>query len=88
MSKKWPLKLNIKMNLRCLLGHDWEYSQEEVEFIRVSKPIFDTVFVLSEVRICQRCYKKQFKRVCDWENLYQLTDSQIRDKKISKLGIR
>lgn len=78
--------------LKCLIRHNWEYFDEDIEFVRVGglsrlKLNGDIVTIPSEVRLCKRCYKKQFKRVTDWIDYNNLTKEQERDKKLTNIGI-
>lgn len=80
------------MKLICLFGHKWEYLQEDIEFVRVGglsnlKFGRDSFIIPSDVRLCKRCYKKQFKRVSDWINYNNLTKDQLREKKLTNIGI-
>lgn len=80
------------MNFRCVFKHKWKYFEEDIEFVRVGglsnlKFGKDRFTIPSEVRLCERCYKKQFKRAADWVNYNNLTKEQLRDKKLTKMGI-
>lgn len=83
------------MNIRCMFGHKWYYYINE----RVIK--FDIVIdnkkvelkITDELRMCERCYKKQkaFKSLLsDYTEGWieeSLTKDEIREQKIRSLGI-
>jgi hypothetical protein len=77
------------MSWKCLVKHKWNYFEEDIEFIRVGgmKLGRDKITIPSEVRLCSRCHKKQFKRVTDWVNYYYLTVEQERNKKLTNIGV-
>ncbi len=77
------------MSWKCFFSHKWKYLKEDVEFVRIGgiKVGRESITILSEVRLCKRCYKKQLKRVTDWVSYNNLTTEQERDKKINELGI-
>lgn len=96
------------MNIRCIFGHKWELSKQERE-IHYDIPSWNlsganlktlcswkriSVKLTDDIRICQRCYKKQKAiksglhkpLILGWEN-DELSKDELRDKKLSKLGI-
>jgi len=80
--------------MKCrLFGHKWNYYSEGVEQTIISlfnsKPF--TMIVDTEFRICDRCHLKQVRehftgRESDWSTS-ELNTEQLRDKKLSELGI-
>ena len=75
------------MNLRCLLGHKWEYYMEEITY-RSSAHVYPPkeITLPTKVRCCSRCYKKQKCNIGEWTSWY-LTKQEERDKKLKEIGI-
>ena len=76
----------------CLINHKWIYKVEDINVLVLKN--FE-VNKTTDVRICERCYKKQKSRWdnrwCsktnkDWVDL-DLNESEKRDKKLKELGI-
>lgn len=80
--------------------HDWKYSREKIEYEVITSlptgitvnvqqnPSYPKLMIDTNIRICNRCYKKQkvSKQGTAWTD-YKLTEQQLRDKKLKDLGI-
>ena len=75
------------MNLRCLLGHKWEYCTEDITYNNTAHVYPPKQIIMpTQVRLCLRCYKKQKNMIGDWTN-WHLTKQEERDKKLKEIGI-
>ena len=76
----------MSTNILCVLSHKWEYSLEDITFIKrkSGSHLYDTIVQPTQVRLCLRCNKKQRKRVTDWIDTY-LTVEEEREIKLKEL---
>ena len=88
------------MSWLCLIKHKWIYKVEDITLLKGVYSNFGTgtsyeVTKTTDVRFCERCYKKQKSR---WDNRWssrtnkdwvswELNESEKRDKKLKELGI-
>lgn len=80
----------------CLIGHRWIYSVEDITYKRMfsvsNTNALDELVLPTQVRCCNRCYKKQRLSSIpsvgsDWQDWQSLSIQEGRDKKLNELGI-
>jgi hypothetical protein len=71
------------MNWRCLIKHKWEYKWEEITHWH-SLNLNKKVTTPTQVRLCQRCNRKQRSRGIDWVE-WSLTLEEERDIKLRNI---
>lgn len=68
-----------------VIGHKWIYSKEDITYINLNKP--NSVSVETDVRICNRCDKKQRLNPNGFWTDWSLTLEESRHIKLKNLGL-
>ncbi len=74
----------------CSIKHKWQYKKEDIIYERIDTGSFSLkaeVPILTEVRLCKRCHKKQRMGIRGYWIEWDLTKDEWREIKLKGLGI-